>query len=83
MAGAILSTFRLELRRFEARFRMRFTHASASRSQACSVVCIARGDDGVNGYGEGCPRDYVTRETIETAAAFFAATPRPTRKLPP
>ncbi len=71
-----MSKLRLELKIFDIPFRMRFTHASASRARACSVICVARGEDGMNGFGEGCPRDYVTAETIETAAAFFAANQR-------
>ncbi len=73
LAGAALSRFRLELKTFDIPFRMRFTHASASRARACSVICVAHGEDGIQGFGEGCPRDYVTAETIETAAAFFTA----------
>ncbi|MDH3658667.1 MAG: hypothetical protein OEU92_01350 [Alphaproteobacteria bacterium] len=66
-----MSGFRLELKLFEARFRLRFSHASASRSKAASAICIARGVDGAIGYGEGCPRDYVTGETMGTVVAAF------------
>ncbi|MFQ5566825.1 MAG: enolase C-terminal domain-like protein [Paracoccaceae bacterium] len=63
---------RLELTTFPARFRKRFAHGSATRSATENVVCIARGD-GQTGYGEGCPRGYVTGETVASAARFFAA----------
>lgn len=66
-----MAGFRLELKLFEARFRQRFNHASASRAKAASVVCIALGDDGVIGHGEGCPRDYVTGETTVSVLEAF------------
>jgi L-alanine-DL-glutamate epimerase-like enolase superfamily enzyme len=64
----------LELRwgRFEARLRFRFKHASFDRGAAESIIVEAK-QDGVCGYGEGCPRSYVTGETQETALAFLAA----------
>ena len=63
---------KLELMTFPARFRMRFAHGSATRSETENVICVARGD-GLTGYGEGCPRGYVTGETVATAARFFDA----------
>ena len=60
----------LELMTFPARFRMRFAHGSATRSETENVICIAR-EDGLIGHGEGCPRGYVTGETIASAARFF------------
>ncbi len=62
----------LGLMTFPARFRMRFAHGSATRSETENVICVARGD-GLTGYGEGCPRGYVTGETIGSAARFFGA----------
>ena len=67
-----MTGFRLELMRFETRFWLSFSHATASRSKAASVVCCARGDDGLTGYGEGCPRDYVTGETLSSVTSAFA-----------
>ncbi|MGH8525781.1 MAG: mandelate racemase/muconate lactonizing enzyme family protein, partial [Gammaproteobacteria bacterium] len=52
-------------------FRVSFKHASADRNVTQSVLVIARSDDGLTGYGEGCPRDYVTGETDASVAAFF------------
>lgn len=71
-----MSGYRVEPRSFEARFRVCFTHASTSRARAASLICIARGVDGVTGYGEGCPHAYVTGKTIATASAFLAARKR-------
>ncbi|MDH3668768.1 MAG: hypothetical protein OEN23_17740 [Paracoccaceae bacterium] len=62
---------RLTLATFPARFRMRFAHGSASRAETENVICVAE-EDGLTGVGEGCPRAYVTGETVATAARFFA-----------
>lgn len=60
----------LEVFRFPVPFRVVFRHASASRSEAANVIVAARGAGGVAGYGEGCPREYVTGETLASAGAF-------------
>lgn len=61
----------LDVFRFPAPFKVVFRHASASRAKAANVIVAARGPDGVTGYGEGCPREYVTGETVASAAAFI------------
>ena len=57
-------------RSLEIPFRTAFSHASASRDTTHSLWLEARMRDGVAGYGEGCPRDYVTGETLNGALAF-------------
>ncbi len=57
---------------FPSRFRFRFSHASASRTATSNIIVELQDRDGVNGYGEGCPRSYVTGETEESAAAFIS-----------
>lgn len=52
-------------------FRSAFGHASATRASAENVVVYVEDSDGVFGLGEGCPRKYVTGETVETACAFL------------
>jgi L-alanine-DL-glutamate epimerase-like enolase superfamily enzyme len=52
-------------------FRVSFKHASAERNVTQSVLVIARSVEGLTGYGEGCPRDYVTGETDASVVAFF------------
>lgn len=52
-------------------FRQRFRHASAERDVTSSLWVEAVGTDGLVGFGEGCPRPYVTGETLESASAFF------------
>lgn len=54
-------------------FTTRFKHASADRGETASVVVTATASDGTAGVGEGCPRPYVTSESVESALAFFAA----------
>ena len=41
--------------------------------KAGTVVVKAESPNGVVGVGEGCPREYVTGETIQTATSFFDA----------
>ena len=62
---------RLDGYSFPVPFKAVFRHASASRSRAENLIVAARSDDGITGYGEGCPRDYVTGETVEGGAAFI------------
>lgn len=62
---------RLETYSFPVPFKHVFRHASASRGRAENVIVTARSKTGEVGYGEGCPRHYVTGETIETAARFI------------
>ncbi len=53
-------------------FKTTFRHASAERSETASIW-VEAGADGFVGYGESCPRPYVTGETTESARAFFAS----------
>lgn len=60
---------RLRVASFPFPFRTRFEHAAASRDRAENVIVIAEDGDGRIGLGEGCPRDYVTGETVQSALA--------------
>ena len=51
-------------------FKATFRHASAERSETSSIWVEAT-SDGLIGYGESCPRPYVTGETTDSARAFF------------
>ena len=55
---------------FPVPFKRVFRHASASRRYAENLIVAAHADDGTIGYGEGCPRLYVTGETVGGCAAF-------------
>jgi L-alanine-DL-glutamate epimerase-like enolase superfamily enzyme len=50
-------------------FKVAFKHASAERSAMQSLWVEAR-SGAHEGYGEGCPREYVTHETLEGAQRF-------------
>jgi L-alanine-DL-glutamate epimerase-like enolase superfamily enzyme len=54
----------------EIPFKVAFRHASAERSAMQSLWVEARGADGIAGFGEGCPREYVTGESLASAQAF-------------
>ncbi len=53
-------------------FRMSFGHAAARREKAENVLVEVEDADGRKGLGEGCPRSYVTGETVAGALAFLA-----------
>jgi len=56
----------------EIPFKTSFSHASASREAMHSLWVEAGLRGGASGFGEGCPRDYVTGETLAGALAFVA-----------
>lgn len=62
----------LQLRPWRVPFRQAFTHASARRRTAESVIATARSRTGLTGFGEGCPREYVTGESVESCLDWFA-----------
>lgn len=63
---------RLRFASFPFPFRTRFDHAAASRDVAENVIVLAEEEAGLVGLGEGCPREYVTGETKESALAALA-----------
>ena len=62
---------RLSVFAYPVPFKVVFRHASASRDRAENLIVAAYGDDGEVGYGEGCPRHYVTGETVSGGSAFI------------
>lgn len=60
---------RLRVASFPFPFRTRFEHAAARRDRAENVIVIAEDEAGRLGLGEGCPRPYVTGETVQSALA--------------
>ena len=58
---------------FPVPFKVVFRHASASRDRAENLVVAAHAEDGRVGYGEGCPRHYVTGETVPGGLTFIRA----------
>jgi L-alanine-DL-glutamate epimerase-like enolase superfamily enzyme len=63
----------LQFRELRIPFKVAFRHAAAERAETESVWVEAATAQGMRGFGESCPRPYVTRETLETARAFFRA----------
>jgi muconate cycloisomerase len=61
----------LRFRVIKIPFRTVFSHANATRSDAEGIWVEAYSVRGASGCGEGCPRDYVTGETVRSARAFF------------
>jgi len=51
-------------------FKGAFKHASAERRAMQSLWVTVTDANGQRGYGEGCPREYVTGESISGALAF-------------
>src|SRR5262245_20191849 len=51
-------------------FKLAFKHASAERRATQALWVRARSASGASGFGEGCPREYVTAESLSTAVAF-------------
>ncbi len=64
--------FKLVLNQISIPFRVKFRHASAERTETSSLWVEAVSEDGLIGYGESCPRNYVTGETIKSAQQFFS-----------
>lgn len=63
----------LRISRLEIPFKVKFRHASAERSRMQSIWVEAR-RNGLTGVGEGCPREYVTGESFDSAEEFFRNT---------
>ena len=56
---------------FPMPFRLVFRHSSAARAATENVIVSITTDAGITGWGEGCPRSYVTGETMQTARKFL------------
>lgn len=53
-----------ELHPISIPFKTPFTHARYRRTETCAVIVALRSADGLVGFGEILPRDYVTGETL-------------------
>ena len=60
-------------------FKTAFVHASASRMATQTIWVAAKAKSGAAGVGEGCPREYVTCESVATTLAFVTAHDRELR----
>ena len=61
---------RIELKPLRIPFTVAFRHASAERSETSTVWATVALTSGVQGSGESCPREYVTRESLDTSQQF-------------
>lgn len=61
----------IEIEELKIPLKVSFQHSTASRSETESVLVTVHTDAGNTGLGEGCPRKYVTGESIATALDFF------------
>lgn len=52
-------------------FRFSFRHAKAVRKTTENLIVVVKLDNGIKGFGEGIPREYVTGETPEDAFEFL------------
>lgn len=62
----------IDARELRTPFKVAFRHAAAERDAAQSVWVVAS-DGRCTGVGEGCPRRYVTGESVESALDFIAS----------
>jgi L-alanine-DL-glutamate epimerase-like enolase superfamily enzyme len=67
-----MSAPRIRITSLAIPFRYTFAHASAARSATANVLIRLEDGSGASGLGEGCPRAYVTGETVAGALAFLA-----------
>lgn len=63
----------LEVSSLRIPFRTVFRHASAVRDTTQSIWVEAQSECGQRGHGEGCPREYVTAESLAGAKAVLGA----------
>ncbi len=62
---------RLSIEPLKIPFKQAFVHASAVREETESVLATVTNANGVEGIGEGCPRRYVTGETVDSIQQFI------------
>ena len=55
-----------EILTVEIPMRMSVEHTLAKREVARNILVKAVGEDGLVGWGESCPRPYVTGETVDS-----------------
>ena len=60
----------IQVQVLEIPFRLQFKHHNADRSRTQTILVRTRTLNGRIGFGEGCPREYVTDETLASCTAF-------------
>jgi len=61
----------LNIQSLKIPFKVNFKHSSADRNKTKSVLVCTETSNGHIGFGEGCPREYVTGESISSCLRFF------------
>ena len=61
----------LEVQSLNIPFKQAFVHASAARAMTEAVLVTVTNMVGMEGIGEGCPRRYVTGETVDSIQGFI------------
>jgi len=61
----------LHVQSLDIPFKQAFVHAAAARAKTESVLVTVTNANGVKGLGEGCPRHYVTGETVDSIRSFI------------
>jgi len=67
----MLKIKKIEFSELNIPFNVTFSHASASRESTQSIWVKVATTRGLTGYGEGCPREYVTGESLESVKRFI------------
>lgn len=62
----------IQIEKLNIPLKISFEHSTTSRSETESVLVKTFTGSGHTGIGEGCPRSYVTRESIGSALKFFS-----------
>ena len=68
----MLKIDRIECSELAIPFNVRFSHAAASRKETQSILVKVTTACGLVGHGEGCPREYVTGESLLSAKGFVS-----------
>jgi muconate cycloisomerase len=61
----------IKLYQMKIPFNFSFGHGTTSRKTSDSLIVKLESNEGLLGYGEGLPREYVTGETPESSTQFF------------
>jgi L-Ala-D/L-Glu epimerase len=61
----------LKIQSLHIPFTVSFNHSSAKRSQTETILVTCTTSNNNQGIGEGCPRSYVTGESLESCHRFF------------
>ena len=73
--ASIVEIVAINYREINIPFRTLFRHASADRAETSAIWVQVTASNGVSGFGEGCPREYVTGESVASTAEFIERLP--------